>query len=189
MARLCRKTKNMQNFKKYKPYSIRLKYYNYSCPGEYFVTICTKDRINYFGKINKNHKMILSEIGKIAEKYWLEIPKHFSNTELDIYQIMPNHIHGIIKIIVETRHGASLQNDNFENKFGGLPKQSLFAIINHFKGAVKRYVNKNNIKFIWQSSYYEEIIRNEKHYSKIYDYILSNPQTWDKDENNPKNFK
>jgi putative transposase len=178
----------MQDFKRYKPYSIRLKHYNYSSSGEYFVTICTKDRINYFGEIDKNQEMALSEIGKVAEKYWLEIPKHFPNVELDIHQIMPNHIHGMIDI-VETRHGASLRDDDFQNQFGGLQKQSLSAIINHFKGSVKRYANKKNIKFAWQPSYYDEIIINERHYSEVYTYILSNPQTWNRDRNNPKNFK
>jgi len=87
----------------------------------------------------------------------------------------------------ETRHGASLQNDDFQNQFGGLQKQSLSAAINHFKGAVSRYAKKNGVSFQWQSGFYEEIIRDEKHYSEVYDYILSNPQTWDRDKNNPKN--
>jgi REP element-mobilizing transposase RayT len=75
----------------------RLKYWDYSNVGCYFITICTRNRINYFGKI-MNKKMILSDIGIIAEKYWREMPQHFHNIKLDQFVIMPNHVHGIIHI-------------------------------------------------------------------------------------------
>jgi putative transposase len=178
----------MKSFEKYKPESIRLKNYDYSLPGEYFVTVCAKDRLCFFGEINEESEMVLSEMGKVAEKYWLEIPKHFPNTELDIFQIMPNHVHGMVRIVdqsVETCHGMSL-HDNFKNEFGKMQKNSLSAVVNHFKGAVTRYANKNNREFQWQSNYYEEIIRDERHYNEVYTYIESNPQTRDRDKNNPK---
>jgi putative transposase len=79
--------------------SIRLKNYNYFQNGYYFATICAKNKIEHFGKII-NGKMELSEIGKIANQCWLEIPKHFPNATLDEFVVMPNHIHGII--IIET---------------------------------------------------------------------------------------
>ena len=75
----------------------RLKNYDYSQNGYYFVTICVKDKIEYFGKI-ENNKMILNEIGKIANQCWLEIPKHFPDVKLDEHIIMPNHLHGIVVI-------------------------------------------------------------------------------------------
>lgn len=77
--------------------SIRLKNYDYSQPGGYFITICTYKRRCLFGKI-VNGKMILNKFGKIAQQCWLEIPKHFPNVELDEFIVMPNHIHGIILI-------------------------------------------------------------------------------------------
>lgn len=73
----------------------RLKNYDYSQNGYYFVTICTKYQDKWFGEII-NGEMILSEIGKMAKKYWLEIPKHYPNIKLDEYVIMPNHVHGIL---------------------------------------------------------------------------------------------
>ena len=82
---------------KYRVESIRLKNWDYSSPGYYFVTICTKDREFYFGNI-KNNKMILSDMGKIAQQYWLQIPAHFPHIMLDEFIIMPNHLHGILKI-------------------------------------------------------------------------------------------
>jgi REP element-mobilizing transposase RayT len=74
---------------------LRLSYYNYSANGAYFVTICTKNREHYFGEI-KNDKMHLSGFGHLAKKYWEEIPNHFEDARLDIFVIMPNHIHGIV---------------------------------------------------------------------------------------------
>ncbi|HRY60350.1 MAG TPA: hypothetical protein P5096_03145 [Patescibacteria group bacterium] len=80
--------------------SIRIKEYDYSEPGDYFVTICTKDRECLFGEI-VDGKMELNKIGNVAEKCWYEIPNHFPNTKLDIFQIMPNHIHFILRILEE----------------------------------------------------------------------------------------
>ena len=75
----------------------RLKGWDYLNDGYYFVTICTRERKNFFGEI-KNEKIFLSSIGKIAEKYWLEIPDHFQFVKLGEWVIMPNHIHGILII-------------------------------------------------------------------------------------------
>lgn len=82
---------------KYRTDTIRLKNYDYSSNGYYFITICTKNRVHYFGKII-DQKMELSEIGKIAHKCWLEIPNHFPFVVLDESIIMPDHIHGIVVI-------------------------------------------------------------------------------------------
>ena len=78
--------------------SIRLKGYDYSQPGWYFVTVVTYDRQNLFGHI-ENGKMILNDGGKIARKCWLEIPHHYPNVNLDEFVVMPNHVHGIIVIV------------------------------------------------------------------------------------------
>ena len=77
--------------------SIRLKEYDYSEPGEYFVTICTKDRVHLFGNID-NDGMHENELGNIVRHCWIDIPKHFPNVELDEFVVMPNHVHGIIDI-------------------------------------------------------------------------------------------
>jgi len=92
---------------------IRLRNHDYSSRGWYFVTICTNNRVCSLGKI-ENKTLVLSVIGKQAEIFWNEIPVHFPNVELGNYVIMPNHIHGIIRIatepLVRTRHGVSLPN-------------------------------------------------------------------------------
>ena len=76
--------------------SIRLKDYDYSKEGLYFITFCCQNRRHLFGKIISG-KMILNDAGKIAEKCWLEIPDHFKNVILHDFVIMPNHVHGIIE--------------------------------------------------------------------------------------------
>jgi len=179
---------------KYRIPSSRLKHWDYSSVGWYFVTICTYQKYCYFGEI-VGGEMKLSKIGKIVEKYWLEIPKHFKNIKLDEFIVMPNHIHGIIvieykidKINVETRHGVSLQkNENNFNQFSKMVKNSISLIINQFKSSVKRYANKNKIPFHWQPRFYDHIIRNEKSLDEIRQYIKNNPLKWENDEENPKN--
>ena len=87
--------------------SIRLKEYDYSQPGDYFVTICTNEHDYKFGEI-VNEEMRLDEMGKIVKGCWEEIPIHFSNVELDEYVVMPNHVHGII--ILNERVGLNIFN-------------------------------------------------------------------------------
>ncbi len=99
----CCKTKF--NPEKHHRRSIRLKGYDYSQPGAYFITICTKNRKCLFGNII-NGKMILNDAGHIAQNCWLEIPNHYSNVILDEFVIMPNHIHGIIIINVGANNNS-----------------------------------------------------------------------------------
>src|SRR5690554_4014593 len=81
--------------------SIRLKGYDYSQAGMYFITICCQNRICRFGNI-ENNKMVLNEYGKIAYDEWMKLSERFPNFELDVFQIMPNHIHGIITLVGAT---------------------------------------------------------------------------------------
>ena len=94
--------------------SIRLKEYDYSRQGAYFVTVCVKNKENSLGKIIDG-EVVLSEIGKIAEKCWNEIPTHYPCVQLDKYVIMPNHIHGVIKIIDGDDNIAGVENVGAED--------------------------------------------------------------------------
>jgi putative transposase len=174
--------------------SIRLPGYDYSQAGAYFVTIVAQDRRCLFGSV-KDGEMELNSVGKMVEKVWLEIPEHFDGVNVGIFIVMPNHIHGIIEIDnenrlsgVEARHAVPLpQNiDNFE-AFGKPVCGSIPTIIRSFKSEVtKRYHEMTNTKNtrLWQRNYYEHVIRNEMDYQTIYDYILTNPLNWEKDEEN-----
>lgn len=160
--------------------SIRLKEYDYSQPGEYFVTICTKNRECLFGDV-MNGKMILNEYGKIAQQFWVEIPNHYPNIELDEFIVMPNHLHGIIIISVGIQNFESLPK---RNQFQHIIPKSIGSIIRGFKIGVTKWFRQNTeIYNVWQHNYYEHIIRNEKSLNEIREYIINNPINWEKDHN------
>jgi len=154
--------------KKRKP--TRLREYDYSNSGWYFVTICTDNKINYFGNI-KNGKMVCNELGKLADSIWKNIPTHYPEVKLDHYQIMPNHLHGIIIIdqpTVGEGHALPLQIHSLTN------------IVGSYKSAVTKFTHKNNyIKFKWQRSFYDRIIRNDRELYNIRKYIKQNPLKWE----------
>jgi len=169
----------------------RLKNFDYSSSGYYFVTICTKDRQEYFENII-NNKMILNKYGEIVKRCWLEIPKHFNNVELDEFIVMPNHIHGIIVIRntnqyvinppVGNRHACSLQNVIYRRQNELLPN-----IVNLFKSSASKFIHQSGLNsFRWQKSFYDHIIRNEYSLFKIRQYIRDNPKNWGEDRNNIK---
>ena len=104
---------------KYRIPSARLQMWDYSNNGAYFITICTQNRHHFFGQI-QNQKMQLSEIGKLAEKFWCEIPNHFPIVQLGNFVVMPNHVHGILiidnsQISLDTRFIASDNVDGMNN--------------------------------------------------------------------------
>ncbi|HBI00485.1 MAG TPA: transposase [Anaerolineae bacterium] len=183
--------------------SIRLKDYEYSQAGAYYVTINMQNRECLFGEI-VNNEMILNEAGMMVIEQWLALLERFTNIELDVYQIMPNHFHGIIAIIEPV--GATLvvaqnmdaQNfvDSRNSRAGTRPAPTLGDMIGAFKSIttneyIKGVDNKNWQQFykrLWQRNYYEHVIRDEKDLNRIRDYIQSNPMNWDEDEENP-NFK
>ncbi len=182
---------------KYRIKSTRLQNWDYGWNGAYFVTICTKKRIHYFGEIiRKGAKFFvsLSDIGFAAQKYWHEIPRHFPFVKLGAFIVMPNHIHGIIiidktdnDITVETQNIASLhkQPSKFvfaknKNKFGP-QSQNLASIIRGYKIGVTKFARKINPDFAWQPRYYEHIIRDEKSFNRISEYIINNPLNWKND--------
>ena len=176
-------------FKKFRSDSIRLKDWDYASTGYYFITLCTKNRKPFFGRIIKEN-VSLSNIGTVCKLYWSEIPHHFTDANIDAYIIMPNHIHGILIINepnVETCHGMSLQQDPKKNKFSKPMSGSLSVIINQFKSSVTRWCRKNGyINFSWQSRFYDHIIRSERSLEKVREYITYNPLKWESDEYNPK---
>jgi len=169
--------------------SIRIKGYDYSSEGAYYVTIVTYHRDCLFGEII-NKEMILNDLGKIADECWRSIPEHFPNVELGAYVIMPNHVHGII-VITDNGRGAALLRpyDGEENPHKiNVKPGSLGAIVRSYKSAVSYRINKEyNATGIWQRNYYEHIIRDEKDMQNKSDYIEANPSLWDDDENNPIN--
>lgn len=177
---------------KYRIPSNRLQGFDYGSHGSYFVTICSKDRIDYFGKIVETHydasgnddvemhncaSLRATEIGKIAFDFWQEIPAHYPFVELDEFVIMPNHVHGILFF------NRPDKTDWNANKFGS-QSGNLGAVIRGYKSSVKRYANKNEINFDWQTRYHDNIIRDNAELQAIRQYIKNNPQKWADDKLN-----
>jgi REP element-mobilizing transposase RayT len=183
--------------------SARLKDWDYSSPWWYYVTINTKNHIEHFGKVEKE-LVVLNQLGLIVNNEWEKTKSLRINVELDNYVIMPTHLHGIIilnrvetcrgmslenktQLINETRFSESLQQTNSE--FGKPIKNSLSIIINHFKGSVKRWANKNGYtNFAWQPRFYDRIIHNEKELYNIRKYMEQNPLKWELEKDNPENL-
>ena len=136
--------------------------------------------------------MVVNKYGINTEHCWFEIPKHFPNVELDEFVVMPNHVHGIIIIRnsnqsimnppVGNRHACSLQNVICRRQNELLPK-----IINLYKSSTAKYIHRIGFNsFQWQKSFYDHIIRNEKSFYYIREYIRNNPINWGEDRNNCK---
>ena len=175
----------------------RLKDYDYSKDGYYFITICTQDREKYFGTI-KDHNMILNDAGKMILKIWDQIPIFYEGIEVDIFQIMPNHIHGII-IINHTSNTVQTEQNVYQPTYdiNSTPKKinpplSLSDIIQRYKTmTTKQYTDgvkqkgwQSYNKKLWQRSFYDHIIRDNKALNNIRKYIIENPLKWNSDKNN-----
>ena len=174
--------------------SMRLKGRDYSQEGYYFVTICTKNKIECFGEII-NGKMILNECGKIVNQCWHDLPNHYHNCKLDEFIIMPNHIHGIViidnsDIGMNGDVGTGLKPVRTKPVPTEVKQYSLSEIIRGLKTFSSRKINEQNpnLTFRWQSRFYDHIIRDEKSLDKICAYIKNNPPQWELDRNNPENL-
>ena len=158
--------------------SARASWWDYSKDGTYFITICTKNKVHYFGN-RVNDEMVLNDLGKQAFKYWEEITKYHPYVLIDAFIIMPNHIHGIIIIDKPYQNLETQTNNQF-----GPQSQNLSSIIRGYKSAVTKYAKCNSIVFQWQPRFYDHIIKNAFSYQNIVNYIYMNPMDWYKDNFN-----
>ena len=145
---------------------------NYSLPGFYFVTICSRRRVCIFGQIN-NREMRLSGLGKIVLDCICQINAHFTGVEVSKFVVMPNHIHMILRLRWRGRIYATRTDRNRS-------KMLLSKVIGNFKAAVTRKAGKENI---WQRSFFDRLVRNEQAYGRIENYIEMNPKIWYRDRN------
>lgn len=168
--------------------SIRLKEYDYTQPGAYFVTICAHGRAPLFGDV-VDGEMRLNEYGEIVRAEWFKTAQLRSHVVLheDEFVVMPNHIHGIIWIVDDvgaTRRVAPTKT----NPPAGPAPGSIGAIVGQFKSAVTRRINQRRgtpgVR-VWQRNYHEHIIRHERALNAIRRYIAENPLRWHLDRYNP----
>ena len=166
--------------------SIRLKGYDYSQAGGYYITIVTLWREGIFGEV-LNGVMQTNSLGKIIQECWDEIPVHFSNVDLDASMVMPNHLHGLMVIHDDPGRGTIYRAPTIE-QFGKPGVGSIPTIVRTFKAAATRRAGREfNLSNIWQRNYYEHIIRDNNDYERIVSYIISNPANWNDDTENPSN--
>ncbi len=196
---------------KYRVGSIRLQSWNYGWKAAYFITICTHKRKHFFGNININGTVRLSEIGEIVNREWLRTfeMRPDMNLTMGEYIIMPNHFHAVIMIGRNEFNSKpkleELQDEEFieleidpndiepydfesdevkqsQNQFGPQSK-NLASIVRGFKAAVTTQVRKNgDKKFKWQPLFHDHIIRDEKSFHRIQNYIINNPTNWVRDK-------
>lgn len=167
--------------------SIRLKDYDYSQMGAYFVTIYAHKRECLFGEISQD-VMILNEIGNVARSNWIAIPEHFAHVDLDAFVVMPNHVHGILLFEFDnSRQKRSSQPLAKQNPIIGAKSGSLGAVVGSYKASVTKQVNQifnQQPQHVWQRNYYERIIRNERELLAIRTYIENNSLKWQLDTEN-----
>jgi REP element-mobilizing transposase RayT len=176
--------------------------HDYCQPCSYFITINIRFGQCLFGKALSPEEIDLNELGKIAQKFWFEIPEHFSHVQLGEFVIMPNHLHGIIHIgdrqssytpasygttqcditsngNVGSRHVVT-DKSTIVNQFGPLPSGSLGIIISQYKSSVTRWANQNKFGglFTWQSRFYDRILNDQESLMAAKYYIKQNPEKW-----------
>ncbi len=187
--------------------SIRLKDYDYSQSGIYFITICVDNKECLFGQIddvfddngrNIDSKFTPTDIGKIAQEEWFKTAEIRKNIELDAFVLMPNHLHGIIIINNDYDNGGAGTDKNNScgcrgtghraptiEQFGKPTANTIPTIMRGYKATVTKQGNilRNTPSApVWQKNYYEHIIRNEKSLEKIRNYIFNNVYGWKKDK-------
>ena len=184
--------------------SIRLKGYDYSQQGAYFVTICAWNKECLFGEL-KNSEMLLNEYGEIGMKCWEAVPSHFLYVETDEFIVMPNHVHGIITITNvgaqfiapsyvdchTSRHSVINQTNkkNVINQGVINHAPTIGGIVRSFKARCTYMINQIRNTHgipVWQRNYYEHIIRDDRELQAIREYIRYNPLKWGEDKENPE---
>ncbi|MGH2613818.1 MAG: transposase [Thermomicrobiales bacterium] len=145
--------------------SIRLRGYNYTRAGAYFITICSRDRVCIFADIADGETQLTS-VGEVVASCWEAIPEHFPTADLDACVVTPNHLHGIVVL------GT-----------GGTANEGTAcrALVSDFLGPLPQ----GHIPSLWQSNYHEHVIRDERSLERLRAYIAANPARWTEDSLHP----
>ncbi len=179
------------HFETFNRRSIRLRDYDYSQAGAYFVTICTHRRACLFGDV-VDDDVELNALGRIVMTTWESLPGRYPQITLDAFVIMPNHVHGIIMIEDGERpvgaiHELPLRNTRYRRRTMTLP-----LVVGYFKMNASKQINRTRLTPgapVWQRNYYEHIIRGDDDLGRIRAYIALNPRHWALDRENPASHK
>jgi len=185
---------------KYRISSSRLKNWDYGKNGAYFITICTRNREHFFGEIvtiNDENEMHFNEIGVLANEFWAEIPNHFPFVALGNFQVMPNHVHGIlindkknivddvIDVVVETLQcNVSTENAMKNEQMAKISPKSgtISTIMRSYKSVVTKNAHYIHADFEWQERFHDHIIRDSESFERIQNYIENNVANWKDDK-------
>ena len=179
---------------------IRLRHYDYSQAGAYFVTVCTQDRLCWLGII-RDGEVFRSGSGHVVQAVWQGLPARFPTAELDQFIVMPNHIPGVIIVGAQfiapsppeaapSRPEASDVDHTPVARGEGVINHAptLGEIVRTLKAASARLIRKDHVsEFAWQRNYYEHIIRDQADLLRIREYIADNPARWERDQLHPDN--
>ena len=148
----------------------RLRAFDYSEPNAYFITICTQGRKKIFWTdvgaiIDRPENVPLTEVGEITERCILNIPHHYPMISVDRYVIMPNHIHLLLQIHTDSDGRSVIA-------------PTIATVVRHMKGAATKEIGCS----VWQKGFYDHVVRGEKDYLEIWNYIEGNPGKWSEDE-------
>ncbi|MCL2352811.1 MAG: hypothetical protein FWC55_09805 [Firmicutes bacterium] len=164
--------------------NLRLKEYDYSSEGAYFITICTKNRSETLSRVGRADPgapyMQLSEFGIIADKYIKTIETHYNDVTVDKYVIMPNHVH--LLLCVTSADSSAPRSAHPTKRLSPKVTKRTVELIPLIIRVFKRLTNKEYGFDMWQTSYYDHIIRNEEDYLRIWKYTDDNPARWTEDE-------
>ena len=197
---------------KYRRQSIRLKGYDYTQVGAYFVTMVAHDRSLQFGEI-ADGEMQLRDAGRIVRVIWEKLPAFYPGVEIDEFVVMPNHFHGIVVLVGvgpgayppgpsdQPRSAATTREPAMESGGGqaqgpaptDVKRMSVGDVVSRFKTmTTKRYADGvRDLGWpafagrLWQRNYYEHVVRDDAELDRIRQYIGSNPSRWAEDEENP----
>lgn len=172
--------------------SVRLRQYDYTQAGAYFITLCTQGRECLFGEI-VGDQMVLNDIGQIVATEWERTREIRTEVELDAWVIMPNHLH-VVVVISESANEIAAAKTHLSSPTGesirtqGSIKKSLSSLVQGFKSATTTQINimRGTPRVpVWQRGLYEHVVRHEADLQRIREYIADNPRRWAEDENNP----
>ena len=173
---------------KYRIPSARAMWHDYN-GGAYFVTICTRDMVHYFGEIVSG-EMNMTEIGEYVQQCIKNIPQHNTYANVPAFVVMPNHVHLIV--IIDDKNADSICRDvpwrvstygkNETMQTIANQQGRLSTMIGGFKQSVTRYANANSISFAWQTRFHDRIIRDHDEMNRIAEYIENNVVRWESDE-------
>jgi REP element-mobilizing transposase RayT len=172
---------------------MRLAGYDYAQAGAYFVTACTQGRVCLFGEV-VDGEMRTNEAGAMVKRVWEELPKFYAGVALDVFVVMPNHVHGIIVLVGAAPRACPCGGLGTGQPQGVAPTITLPDVVHRFKTlTTRRYVEGVKRGWwpvferrLWQRGYYEHVIRDEASLDAIRRYVVDNPSRWAYDRENPQ---